>query len=160
MGPWVSKSRPGMQLFLAIGALVVGALLMWATRGLLSAGENERAGFGLGVLVTLLGAGGVATVGFQTVTIDPRYRRIDIADLTILGPKNTTITFAQVTRVSIGYLGKSSNFVQTYYLVLHLTDGREYPLFAPGRYFAGASSRLVVEGWRDRLEGYLRAGVA
>jgi hypothetical protein len=42
-----------------------------------------------------------------------------------------------------------------YYLVLKLRNGEEYPLFAPGRFFQGASDRSVVEGWRRRLEDYL-----
>jgi hypothetical protein len=133
---------------------------MWLTRDFRSAGENEMAAFGLGMLLAALGMGGVATTGLQTVAVDPRYRRIDIQDVTILGVKRTSITFAQVTRVSIGYLGKKSNYAQTYYLILHLADGREYPLFAPGRFFAGASERATVEGWRDRLEAYMRAGLA
>jgi hypothetical protein len=60
-----------------------------------------------------------------------------------------------VTGVSIGSLGKKSNFVQTYYLVLKLANGQEYPLFAPGRFYPGASDRATVESWRERLQGYM-----
>lgn len=155
--PWVSRSRPSLQLFATAGALVVGLVLMWLARDFRTGGENVLAGFGLGVLLAVIGAWGMFTTGLQTVTVDPRVHRIDIDDLTILGPRHTSITFAQVSRVSIGYIGKKSNAVQTYYLVLHLADGREFPLFAPGRFFEGASSRGTVEGWRDRLEGYLGA---
>jgi hypothetical protein len=133
---------------------------MWLTRGFRSGGENEMAAFGLGILLAALGVGGVATTGLQTVTVDPRYRRIDVRDITVLGTKSTAIAFAQITQISIGYLSKASNYAQTYYLILHLVDGREYPLFAPGRFYAGASARSTVEGWRDRLETYMRAGAA
>jgi len=54
-------------------------------------------------------------------------------------------------------VGKKSNFVKTYYLVLKLTNGQEYPLFAPGRFYPGADSRATVETWRRRLVGYLSA---
>jgi hypothetical protein len=55
----------------------------------------------------------------------------------------------------LGYLGKRSNFVTWYYLVLKLRSGEEYPLFSPGRFFKGGSDRSTVAGWRQRLEGYL-----
>jgi hypothetical protein len=42
--------------------------------------------------------------------------------------------------------------VTIFYLVLKLRNGEEYPLFAPGRFFEGASDRSTVEGWRQRLE--------
>ncbi len=57
----------------------------------------------------------------------------------------------------MGFLDKRSNFVRNYYLVLHLRDGKDYPLFAPGRFWNGASDKATVEGWRQRLETYLAA---
>lgn len=113
------------------------------------------AGFLLGVLLFVIGVGSVFVTGDQTITIDPRKRLIEVRDVRPAGKKLTTIAFQQVTDISVGYLGKRSNFANTYYLVLHLTDGREYPLFAPGRFYAGASDRSVVEGWRERLQAYL-----
>jgi hypothetical protein len=38
---------------------------------------------------------------------------------------------------------------------LKLRDGEEYPLFAPGRLYDGASDRSIVEGWKLRLEPYI-----
>jgi hypothetical protein len=34
-------------------------------------------------------------------------------------------------------------------------QGEEYPLFAPGRFYDGASDRSIVEGWKLRLEKYV-----
>jgi len=42
----------------------------------------------------------------------------------------------------------------TLYLILHLRNGEEYPLFAAGYFYDGASDQSVVEGWRQRLEVY------
>ena len=144
-----------MQLAAGIGSLAVGAILMWATRGFGIAGRNTLAGFLLGVLLSVIGAASILVGGSQTVTVDPRKRLIEVTDARPVGGRRTVIAFQQVTSVSIGYLGKHSNLVNTYYLVLHLADGREYPLFAPGRFFEGASDRDVVEGWRTRLGEYL-----
>ena len=61
----------------------------------------------------------------------------------------------EIREVTVGYQGRSSNHVRTYYLRLTLRNGREYSLFAPGRFYPGASDRSVVEEWRSRLERYV-----
>ncbi len=141
---------------ISIGITGLGAILMWASRDFGSRGENVLAGFLLGALLFVAGAVSLLAGGAQTVTIDPRKRVIEVADARPLGSKRALVAFQDVVGISIGYLGKKSNFVNMYYLVLHLVDGREFPLFAPGRFFEGASDRNVVEGWRARLEEYLR----
>jgi hypothetical protein len=155
LGPWISRSRPGVQVAVATGFATLGVLMTWVLRDGLEQGGNVRAGLLLGVLLVLIGVGGLLVSAPQTVSVDPRARAIEVIDGRLVGAKRTIIAFNEVARVSIGYLGKASNFVNTYYLVLHLADGREYPLFAPGRFYEGASDRRVVEGWRERLEGYL-----
>ena len=110
------------------------------------------------MLLLVIGAAGLLVSGTQTVVVDPALRRIVVEDKTVLsGTKRREIAFGEVTAVSIGYLGKRSNFMQTYYLVLKLTSGQEYPLFAPGRFYPGASSRTTVETWRRRLQEYIAA---
>ena len=116
------------------------------------------AGFLLGVLLLVIGAAGLLVSGTQTVIVDPALRRIVVEDKTVFsGRKRREIAFGEVTGISIGYLGKKSNFVQTYYLVLKLTNGQEYSLFAPGRFYQGTNSRATVETWRQRLQEYLSA---
>jgi len=153
--PWVSRSRPGVQLAVGIGLVAVGSLLIWQTRDFTSGGGNALAGFLLGLLLLVIGAASMLVSGTQTVTVDPRKRLIEIRDSRSIGTKLTVIAFRQVAGISVGNLGKRSNFTNMYYLVLHLNDGREYPLFAPGRFFAGASDCNVVEGWRTRLQEYI-----
>jgi hypothetical protein len=158
VGPWVTHSRASLQLVATACCLVVGIVLMVGFHSFHSVKENAFAGFLLGVLLTVIGVAGLFSTGRQTVTVDPRSRRIEVVDSLFIGRKARSISFDAVGSVSIGYLGKSSNFVRNYYLVLHLTDGMEYPLFAPGRFWAGASSRSTVEMWRERLQTYLLPG--
>jgi hypothetical protein len=155
MGPWVSKSRPGNQLALAAGSVLVGSIMMFGFRGFSSAGGDALAGFLLGVMLLVMGIAGMAVSAEQTVTVDPRARRITVQDSYFVGSRSRVIPFGHVVSVSIGYLGKASNFVRNYYLVLHLIDGSDYSLFAPGRFFEGCSNRSTVEGWRQRLEEYM-----
>lgn len=147
-----------MQTAAAVGAAVVGPLLVVAFRGFHRAGSNEMAGFLLGVPLLALGLAGLVTTGTQTVTIDPALRRITVEDTDRFGSKERLIPFGDVASVHIGFLGKPSNYVKRYYLVLRLSNGAEYSLFAPGRFYAGASERSTVEGWPRRLEGCLAAG--
>jgi hypothetical protein len=82
--------------------------------------------------------------------VDPWTSRSDSGRQTL-----AAIGSAVVGEISVGYLGKKSNNVQWYYLVLKLRGGETYSLFAPGRFHEGGSDRSVVEGWRRRLEEYL-----
>jgi len=160
MEKWISKSRQGRQILLAVVCIWIGAVLAFGFYGQLSspAMTNGKAGFLLGMLLLVMGIAGVLAQGRQTVTVNPGVRRIIVEDRTLLGKKRRSIGFQEITGVSIGFLGKRSNYVTIYYLVLKLRNGGEYPLFAPGRFYEGSSDRSVVEGWRQRLEKYL-AGV-
>ena len=155
MQTWSTQNRAWRQTALAGGSIVVGLVLMVACRHY-QGDSNVLAGFLLGVLLLVIGAAGLLVTGSQTVVVDPVLRRIVVKDKTLLGGSKTReIAFGEVRDVSIGYQGKKSNFVQTYYLVLKLAGGQEYPLFAPGRFYAGASDRATVEGWRRRLREYM-----
>jgi hypothetical protein len=155
MEAWTSRSDPGKQLALSVAAAVVGVVLAIGFRGFRTGGENALAGFLLGVMLLVIGVAGVLVSGRQTVTVDPRTKLIHVEDSYPVGAKSRVIPFGEVESVGIGYLGKKSNFVEWYYLVLHLRTGEEYPLFAPGRFYEGGSDRSTVEGWRQRLESYL-----
>ena len=133
---------------------VVGLVLAIGFRGFGS--SDARAGFLLGVLLLLIGVAGALASGRQTVTVDPHARRITVKDSYLLGARERSIPFADVMDVTIGYLGKKSNFVTWYYLVLRLRTGSSYTLFSPGRFFPGGSDRSIVETWQRRLEEYLK----
>lgn len=154
-GLWTATSQPGKQTLAAGFCSVLGLVLLVALRRFNDG--NTKAGFFLGLLLLVIGVWGLLANGTQTITIDPKARRITVKDERRLGNKVRTIRFDEITHVGIGYLGKRSNFVQYYYLALTLRSGEQYALFAPGRFYAGASERFAVEGWRDRLGAYLRA---
>ncbi len=157
MEKWISHSQPGKQIAAAVVITVVGLALALGFRDFSGPGLTDSlAGFLLGILLLVIGVLGMVLQGRQTVTVDPGTRRITIADKTLLGTKRQIIAFGDVMQVRIGYLGKKSNYTNFYSLVLELRNGKEYPLFAPGRFYPGASNRSTVEGWRTRLEDYLR----
>jgi hypothetical protein len=151
---WISRSNYFKQTALAVGAVGVRLVLLFGFRHFQGNGDM-LAGFLLGVLLLVIGIAGLAVAGTQTVTVDRVCRRIVVEDRTLVGAKTREVAFMEIREISIGYQGKKSNFVQTYFLVLKLTSGSEYPLFAPGRFYAGAGSRATVEGWRQRLREYM-----
>jgi hypothetical protein len=155
METWRSQSQPGKQFVLAVGCAAAGLLLVVAARDFNGYTSNAAAGFYLGLLLLLLGIVGCLATRRQTVIIDPKERTIIVEDSTRFGTKIHVILFSNVTCVGIGSLGKASNFVQWYYLILTLKNGERYPLFSPGRFYEGSTDRGVVDGWKQRLETYL-----
>ena len=155
MDVWTSQSNPGKQAVLSALCSVAGVVLAIAFRDFRDSGTNSLAGFLLGVLLLFIGVAGFLVSGKQTVVVDPKARRITIEDANRYCAKKRSIPFSEVRGISIGYLGKRSNYVAWYYLVLKLRSGEEYSLFSPGRFFEGASDRSTVEGWKRRLEEYL-----
>jgi hypothetical protein len=155
MDVWTAKSSPGKQLAFAIAALAVGAVLMAGFRRYGQVGSDQFAGFLLGVLLAVIGVAGAVVCARQTVTVDPGARRITVEDVHLWGASTRRIAVDDVADVRVGFVGKRSNHVMQYYLVLKLHSGRDFSLFAPGRFFQGSSQRSTVEGWRRRLEGYL-----
>ncbi len=152
MDLWISRSNPGKQYLVSVGCLVVGLILFVSFRDYRAAGGNAVAGFYLGMLLAVIGMASFLTTGKQSVLVDPQKRSITIVDVRPMSTKQRVIAFSDVIDVNIGYLGKRSNDVSCYYLRLSLANGEEYPLFAPGRFFAGASDRSVVAGWQRRLQ--------
>ena len=139
----------------AVVCAVVGLALMSGFRHFDSAGSDAFAGFLLGVLLLVIAIAGFLVSGRQKVSVDPAARLITIEDSRYIRHKERSILFDDITHVGIGFLGKRSNFVTWYYLVLKPSSGEEYPLFAPGRFFARGPDRATVVGWQRRLEGYL-----
>jgi hypothetical protein len=157
MEKWISKSQPAKQIAAAVAITAVGLALVVGFRNFTGPGlTNSMAGFLLGILLLVIGLLGVLFQGRQTVTVDPGTRRITITDKTLFGTKRQIIAFGDIMQVRIGYLGKKSNYTNFYSLALELRNGKEYPLFAPGRFYPGASNRSTVEGWRARLEQYIQ----
>ena len=155
MDVWTSTNKPRKQHLLAIGCVLVGAVLAIGFRDFPSIASDRAAGFGLGLLLLLIGIAALVTAGSQTIVVDPAARRITIEDRNRLGSKTRSIAFEEIVDVGIGYLGKASNGVTFYYLALTLRGGETYALFAPGRFYEGSSDRDVVARWKARLEGYL-----
>lgn len=155
MDLWISQSNPGKQTGLSVACSIVGLVLAIGFHDFSGSQTNAMAGFLLGGLLLLIGVSGFLLSGKQTVVVDPKARHISIEDSNRFASKKRTIPFGDVVGISIGYLGKRSNYVTWYYLVLKLRSGEEYPLFSPGRFFEGGSDRSTVASWKQRLEAYL-----
>ncbi len=157
MDSWRSENNPAKQTALSIGFLLIGLVLAIGFRNFTGTGmTNSLAGFLLGILLLIIGLWGLLVTGKQTIVADPKTRSITIEDSTLFRKKKRIIPFGDIADIRIGYLGKKSNFVEFYYLILKLRDGEEYPLFSPGRFHEGTSDRAVMEERRQRLEQYLR----
>ena len=157
MDQWRSESSPGKQTAAAIGCTVVGLILAYGFRDFSGPGlSNTMAGFLLGILLLVIGIAGLVVRGKQSVVVDPRAKEITIEDKNLFGTKRRKIRFFEIAGTAVGFLGKESNLTTFYYVLLRLRSGEEYSLFAPGRFYKGATNRSVVEGWRQRLEAYMR----
>jgi len=155
MDLWTSRSNSGKQVLLSVGCAVVGLVLVIGFRDFRGSGTNSMAGFLLGVLLLLIGVAAFLAGGKQTVVVDPKARRITIEESSRFRTKKRSIPFSDIDDISIGYLGKGSNYVTWYSLVLRLRSGEENPLFALGRFLTGGSDKSIVAGWKHRLEAYL-----
>lgn len=155
MDLWTSQNSPGRQTAVSAVCGVVGFVLAIGFRDFGDAGHDALAGFLLGMLLLVVGVAGLLVSGTQTIVVDPGARRITIEDSNRLRSRQRSIPFGDVVDIGIGFLGKRSNFVTFYYLELRLRSGEKYALFAPGRFFPGASDRSTVAGWKRRLEEYL-----
>lgn len=155
MDVWTSQSNSSKQIMLSLASTVAGLVLVIGFRNFSGLESNAIAGFLLGVLLLFIGLASFLLSGKQTVTIDPKLRRIVIEDENRFRTKKLLIPFSSVVDISIGYIGKRSNYVSCYYLVLKLKSGEEYPLFSPGRFFEGGSERSTMASRKQRLEEYI-----
>lgn len=154
---WRLKSNHGKQMALWLAAIGMGLALIVAFRHFDANGlTNSLAGFLLGLFLLFLGVTILLTQGSQTVVVDPRRRMIVVEDTTPFGVKTRVIHFREIVGTGIGYLGKRSNFVNFYYINLHLRNGKKYSLFPPGRFYDGWSDRSAMEARRQQLEALLR----
>jgi hypothetical protein len=156
MDVWTSHSNPGRQTVLSIGCALVGLALMIGFRHFSGSDSNTLAGFLLGALLLVIGVASFLVSGKQIIVIDPNTRSITIEDSNHFRTQKRSIPFSDVVGINIGALGKRSNFVMQYYLVLKLQSGENYPLFSPGLFFEGASDRSIVAEWKQRLEMYFK----
>jgi hypothetical protein len=152
---WTSQSNAGKQILLSAACAVVGLVLVIGFRDFRGFGANATAGFLLGILLLLVGVAGLLAAGRQTVVVDPKRRFITVEDSNRFRTKKRLIRFSDIVGISIGYLGKRSNYVTWHYLVLRLRSGEDYSLFAPGRFYKGGADKSIVASWKQRLEEYL-----
>jgi hypothetical protein len=154
MDLWKIQSNPAKQMMMAILSSALGILLLLLNDYNL-ANTNTLAGFLLGLILLFVGIAGVFFNSKQTIIVDPIKKCITIEDLGIIKKQKRKILFSEIVDINIGYLGRYSNYVTWYYLILKLRNGENYSLFTPGRFFRGGSSRTTAEGWKRQLSEYI-----
>ena len=87
MDVWTSTNKPRKQTGLALGCVLLGAVLAIGFRHFPSLASDRAAGFGLGLLLLVIGIAALSTAGSQTIVVDPAARRITIEDRNRLGSK-------------------------------------------------------------------------
>lgn len=98
--PWVWESSRGKMRAMSIGLTAVGALFLWLTRGALDGGDtNLLAAFGLGVLLSGIGALGLIFDSGQRVRSEPRERAVVVEKLGRFGTRARRIPFGAIDRV-------------------------------------------------------------
>jgi hypothetical protein len=154
---WKFENNPGKQTALSLVCAVAGTTLIMVSLNFNGPDTtNSLTGFLLGIMLLIIGISAYLVGGKQTIIVDPKSRRIVAEDTNRFGVKKRLIPFSDIVDTGIGYLGKKSNNVNFYYIILKLRSGDEYLLFAPGRFFEGGSDRSVMESRRQRLEEYLK----
>ena len=142
-------------MMMSVACMTAGLILLITFRDFRNSGTNVLAGFMLGTFLLIIGVWNVLANSKQTVVVDSKAHCIIVEDSYIFATKRRIIPFADVSNINIGYLGKKSNGVTWYYLVLKLSNGKNYPLFSPGYFYEGGTDRATVESWKRRLVGYL-----
>lgn len=156
MDSYKFESNSGKQTALSLACIAVGIILIIGFRHFDSSSMTKSlAGFLCGILLLLIGISALLVSGKQTIVIDPQTRRIVVEDKNRFGIKKKLIRFSEITGTGIGYIGKSSSFINFYFIILKLNSGEKYSLFAPGRFFDGGSDESVMERRRQRLEEYI-----
>ena len=157
MDSWKFESNPGKQTALSLACIAVGIILVIGFRHFDGSGmTNSLAGFLCGLLLLLIGVSAFLVSGKQTIVIEPQMRRIIVEDTNKLWIKRKLIRFSEIADTGIGYVGKKSNFVNFYCIILKLKSGEKYSLFSPGRFYDGGSDRSVMESRRQRLENSIK----
>lgn len=150
---WVTKSNLKKQTLLSLGSFFVGLLLIIASYNLNT--SNSQAGFILGLFLFFLASYSFFDNGIETTIVDPKAKIIIIEKRNYFGTKKRTILFSDINDVLIGYLGRRSNYVKFYYIILKLKNKKDLSLFGPGYFYEGNTSRETIDGWRKKLEEYL-----
>ena len=151
---WKSENKPNQQIVISLILICLSLILMAMFRNFISSESfGEMAGFALGILVFFISGYHLLTSGKQVVTIDPNKPCITIEDNNHFSSKTRAIEFQNIIDVRIGWVGRSTTFFY-YFLLLKLKDGENYPLF--NQYYTGSFDRTMMEGWKMKLENYLK----
>jgi hypothetical protein len=154
---WITESNPARQNIACVLALIVGLSLATGFRhfeGSVLSGEG--AGFLLGLMLLLIGAGTFLLGGKHVVTVDTKSRQILLERRGRFGATTKIIRFDEISELRVGELGTREGGSIRYHVVATLKSGEEVALFLG--FFEGALSKSAMEARRQRIAHYLQGG--
>jgi len=150
----VSKKSKGGFALMTAGCLLAACALIYHFQHFSGIRDNAFSGFALGILLLLIALWNLVLSSSQVITVDPQKRMIIIEDEYLLfGKKVTFIAFEDIKDLRIGRIGRSSNYVVSFYIEAVLSTGKVKSLFVGHE---SCSDHYVVEGFRSRLLDMMR----
>ena len=152
---WKTESNPTQQTVLSLLGVAVGLVLSIGFRHFEGPGlTSSLAGFLLGLLILTISSAMLLKGGKQTITVDPRTRRIILEDMSRIGKKTRSLLFDEIAEFYVDELGDKEGGSIQYFVVAKLKTGKKVSLFLG--FFDGRYDRDAMETRCRRLAGYLR----
>ena len=153
---WRTESSDAQQTAAGIGIVAVGLVLAIGFRHFDGSGfTNSLAGFLLGLLLLVIGAGVLIFGGKQVITVDPSNKRVVIEKIGRIKRTKREIRFKEISELYVSSIGDREGGSERYYVGARLTTGKDVALFLG--FFEGAQSRQVMEIRRKRLQELLQS---
>jgi hypothetical protein len=154
---WKTESNPKQQIGFSLLGVAVGLVLTIGFRDFEGTGfSNSLAGFLLGLLILTISTVMLLKGGKQTVTVDPRARRIILEDVSRFGKKTRRVSFDEIAEFFVDELGDKEGGSIQYFIIAKLKTGKKVSLFLG--FFDGRNDRSEMETRCSRLTEFLRGG--
>lgn len=152
---WKTESSAGKENLAMVLALVVGIALTVGFRKFEGPGLiGSTAGFLLGILILVVGAGLFLFGGKQVITVEPKLKRIVVTSLGRLRTSSREIHFNEISEVYVGESGDQEGGSIRYHVVARLKTGTEVALFMG--FFEGSHSKPAMEARCQRIVESMR----
>ncbi|MCK9410219.1 MAG: hypothetical protein WCX28_00710 [Bacteriovoracaceae bacterium] len=145
MDSWKIESNPRKQTVVTWGIIIAGIIFVYGFRNFDGSQlSNSLAGFLMGILLLIIGIPGAFFIGKQTITVDRASARIVIEDKSRIRKKKKIIPFNDIIKISVSQSGSQWNGSVSYFVLLKLISGNQYPLFYPS-YYDGRWDKSIIE---------------
>ena len=154
LAAWRTESSDAQQTAAGIGIVAVGLVLAIGFRHFGGPGfTNSLAGFLLGMLLLVIGAGVLIFGGKQVITVEPANKRVVVDKIGRIKRTRREIRFNEISELYVSSIGDREGGSERYYVGAKLKTGKDVALFLG--FFEGGHSRQVMEARRNRLQELL-----